>query len=127
MCDYSLEHYQSRNAETNETYTSHRFPSGSVGFIDKKDPTVAVCMACDMRLKLEKLPPNIQTKCGVGATDIATFTQLSGGLYRDGVRFSTGKTALLQELGPGVEATWEPLVAAVAKETIDSRKLEHVG
>lgn len=105
MCDYSLEHYQSRPAQQGETYTLTRFPSGSIGFIARDTPSVAVCMACDMKLKLANLPDHVQSRFGIQATDVATFTQVDGGLYRDGIRFSNGRVALLQELGPGVSAS----------------------
>ncbi len=105
MCDYSLEHYQSRPAKQGETFTLNRFPSGSIGFIAKDAPSVAVCLSCDMKVRLMNLPEHVQSRFGLSADDLATFTQVDGGLYRDAVRFSNGRVALLQELGPGVSAT----------------------
>jgi len=105
MCDYSLEHYQSRPAQQGETFTLSRFSSGSVGFIAKDQPSVAVCLACDMRLKLRAIPEHVQSRFGIGDEAPAIFTQVDGGLYRDAVRFDNGRVALLQELGPGVIAS----------------------
>lgn len=104
MCDYSLEHYQSRPARQGEEYETTRFTSGSIGFIVPGDHSVAVCMACDTRLKLERLPALLRTSLGVGGEETATFVRLEQGLYRDGVRFDNGRSASLQELGPGVRA-----------------------
>ena len=104
MCDYSLEHYHSRPAQEGEEYVSNRFPSGSIGFVVPGDQSVAVCMACDMRLKLAALPAGLQMRLGLSETEYATFTQLSSSLYRDGVQFGNGQTVSLQELGAGVLA-----------------------
>ncbi len=56
MCDYSLEMYQSRPARAGERYETHRFHSGSIGFVSPGALDVAVCMACDTELELERLP-----------------------------------------------------------------------
>jgi hypothetical protein len=37
MCDYSLEQYRSRPARVGESYLTHRFPSGTIGFIAPGD------------------------------------------------------------------------------------------
>ena len=50
MCDYSLEAYRSRPAREGEHYTTHRFPSGAVGFIAPGDKVTAICMAYDTKL-----------------------------------------------------------------------------
>lgn len=104
MCDYSLEHYRSRPAEKGETYVSTRFSSGSVGFIAPDNPAVAICMACDTKLKLTNIPTLLRVDLGISGEEAATFTTIEHGLYRDGVRFQNGKTASLQQLGPGVTA-----------------------
>ena len=103
MCDYSLEHYRSRPAQEGEEYQTHRFPTGSVGLIAPDDPTTAVCLACDMRLKLDGIPEHLPNKYSVSSTEYVTFIRLDTPLqYRDGVRFSDGTELTLQELGPGV-------------------------
>jgi hypothetical protein len=116
MCDYSLEHYQSRPAVQGEEYVSNRFPSGSIGFVVPGDQSVAVCMACDMRLRLAAVPIALQTRLGVSETDHATFTQFSTGLYRDAVRFDNGQAVTLQELGTGVHV-W--VVDALNQRAVD--------
>ena len=68
MCDYSLEHYRSRPARLGEKYETHLFESRSIGFIAPGDPTIAVCMACDTKLRLENIPEMVQRRQGVLAT-----------------------------------------------------------
>jgi hypothetical protein len=104
MCDYSLEHYHSRPAQEGEEYISNRFPSGSIGFVVPGDQSVAVCMACDMRLKLANIPAGLQSRLGIAETAPAEFARFNSGPYRDGVRFEDGQAVTLQELGTGVRA-----------------------
>lgn len=104
MCDYSLEHYQSRPARQGEEYVTNRFPSGSIGFVVPGDQSVAICMTCDMRLKLHGLPILMRARLNVTDTEVVTFARLDTGLYRDGVRLSNSRTLSLQELGPGIKA-----------------------
>ena len=104
MCDYSLEEYRSRPARQGEKYQTHQFFSGSVGFIAPGDTSTAVCMACDMRLRLEGIPEIVQEIHGVSANENVTFVRLDTWTYRDGVRFANGAIVKLQKLGPGVSA-----------------------
>jgi hypothetical protein len=60
MCDYSLEAYRSRPAQLGERYETHRFESYSVGFVAPGDPSTAVCLECDMKLRLEGIPERVQ-------------------------------------------------------------------
>ncbi|WP_144061171.1 hypothetical protein [Hyphomicrobium denitrificans] len=108
MCDYSLEMYQSRPAREGEEYVSSRFPSSSVGFISPGDSAVAICMACDTKLKLSHIPEGVQAMANVGETEEATFVQGEGSLHRDCVRFKNGRVFTLQLLGPGVTAWLVP-------------------
>ncbi len=122
MCDYSLEHYQSRPARQGEEYVTHRFASGSIGFVAPNEPSVAVCMTCDMRLKLQDLPVLMQARLKVAPFEVVTFTRLDSGLYRDGVRFDNGQLLSLQDLGPGlkaelVDALADPIPARAPLET----------
>ena len=103
MCDYSLEHYRSRPAQLGEKYVTHLFASRSIGFIAPGDPTTAVCMACDTKLRLERIPESVQRRHGVLAIEDVTFARLEDGPHHDGVRFTNGVEVTLQELGTGVE------------------------
>ncbi len=104
MCDYSLETYRSQPAREGVGYETHRFPSRSIGFVDPRNPSTAVCMACDMRLELDGIPAQVQSTYGVEAREVVTFTSLETGTYHDAVRFAKGAAITLQQLGPGVKA-----------------------
>jgi hypothetical protein len=103
MCDYSLEAYRSRPARVGERYETHRFESFSIGFIAPGDPSTAVCMAYDTKLRLEGIPEVIQRSLCASADEDVTFTRLEKGPHRDGVRFANGAEVALQKLGPGVK------------------------
>ncbi|MEM7633083.1 MAG: hypothetical protein AAF299_00885 [Pseudomonadota bacterium] len=104
MCDYSLEMYRSQPAREGVSYETHRFPSHSIGFVDPRNVSTAICMACDMRLRLEGIPRQIQGAYGVTADEVVTFVNLETGTYHDGVRFANGAEITLRQLGPGVKA-----------------------
>ena len=104
MCDYSLGAFQSRPARMGEEYISNKFPSGSIGFVSPGDRSVAICMACDLVLKLSHIPRSEQTMPDVSDSEIVTFTQIDGPMHRDSVRFRNGKVVTLQKLGPRVMA-----------------------
>src|SRR3954470_129744 len=101
MCDYSLERYRSRPAQLGERYETHRFDSGTVGFIAPGDASTAVCMAYDTKLTLEDIPERFQRAKSVSANEDVTFTRLEKGPHHDGVRFANGAEVTLQDLGPG--------------------------
>ena len=104
MCDYSLEMYQSRPARAGERYETHRFHSGSIGFVSPGALDVAVCMACDTELELEHMPLPLQQALGLPEKAKATFVRLDLGPHHDGLRFANGAEISLQRLGPGVSA-----------------------
>ena len=104
MCDYSLEMYRRIPARQGATYETHRFRSGSIGFIAADDPETAVCMACDTRLMLHDIPEPIQDAHHIKADEEVTFIRLESQTYRDGVRFSNDRQLSLQQLGTGVTA-----------------------
>lgn len=104
MCDYSLEAYRSRPAREGERYTTHRFPSGAVGFIAPGDAVTAICMAYDTKLTLEDIPQAVQKATGAQASELVTFSRIENQLFQDGVRFENGAVISLQQLGTGVQA-----------------------
>jgi hypothetical protein len=123
MCDYSLEAYRSRPAGLGEKYETHRFESHSIGFVAPGDPSTAVCIECDMKLRLEGIPERVQRTKRVSANEDVTFTRIEKGLHHDGVRFGNGAEVTLQELGTGVKAylndalssaIWKPITERVA-------------
>jgi hypothetical protein len=104
MCDYSLEAYRSRPARLGEKYETHLFESHSIGFVAPGDSSTAVCMECDMKLRLEGIPERVQRTKRVSANEDVTFTRIENGFHHDGVRFGNGAEVTLQELGPGLKA-----------------------
>jgi len=103
MCDYSLEAYRTRPARQGEHYTTHRFPSGTIGFIAPGDTVTAICLAYDTKLNLDDIPQTVQDAFGVQASEPVTFARLETSLFQDGVRFANGAEISLQRLGPGVK------------------------
>jgi hypothetical protein len=123
MCDYSLTTYRSRPAQLGERYETHQFASFSIGFIAPGDPSTAVCMACDMKLRLEDIPESVQRSYFVSPKEDVTFTRLEKGPHHDGVRFANGAEVTLQELGNGVkgwiyDALSTPLPVRVTAEAL---------
>jgi hypothetical protein len=114
MCDYSLEAYRSRPAQLGEKYETHLFESHSIGFVAPGDPSTAVCMECDMKLRLEGIPERIQRAKCVSANEDVTFAGIERGFHHDGVSFGNGAEVTLQELGPGVKGyLYDALTSAI--------------
>lgn len=120
MCDYSLEHFASRPAETGETLVLRKFPSGSPGFVGAKTdqdaiPTEAVCLAegCLLRIEL------YDAELGLGIEDIF-FTHTSPHMghtgYRDALKMADGSVRRLTSLPQGTRVRVLMLVKADAKE-----------
>ena len=123
MCDYSLEAYRSRPARLGEKYETHLFESHSIGFVAPGDPSTAVCMQCDMTLRIEGIPERVQRTKRVSINEDVTFTRIERGFHHDAVRFGNGAEVTLQELGPGVKAylydalsspIWKPITERAA-------------
>ena len=110
MCDYSLELYRSRPAQTEEQYTLHRFPSGTMGFVAARDCETAVCVPAGARLQLEGITETVQRSFGIGAVEEVVMTRLdvTGHAHRDAVRFANGKEVLLQSLNAGITCILMP-------------------
>ena len=116
MCDYSLDAYRSRPAQLGERYETHVFESYSVGFVAPGDPSTAVCMEYDMKLRLEGIPERVQRAKRVLANEDVTFARIEKGVHHDGVRFGNGAEVTLQELGPGVKGSlYDTLSSAIWK------------
>jgi hypothetical protein len=63
----------------------------------------AVCVPPGSRLVLSGIPKNLQRELGVGEIEEVQFVEITAEVntYRDAVRFSTGRQALLQQLREG--------------------------
>ncbi|NIR81940.1 MAG: hypothetical protein GWO05_01855 [Gammaproteobacteria bacterium] len=119
MCDYSLEHYRSRPAQTGERYELTQFPSGSKGLASPGDCTTAVCVPYETRLRLHAIPEDLQQCLEVRETEEATFVQFDTGRYRDAVKFDNGRIVSLQELTPGITASIAQSLERPLRETTE--------
>lgn len=126
MCDYSLEMYRSTPARQGEEYVSSRFASGTIGFTAPGDPSVAVCMACDMALQLRNIPDQLREQHRLNQTERAVFARLAGTGHRDAVRFANGSVLTLQQLGAGVEATVIDALERKPAVKTPAKKEDHV-
>jgi len=115
MCDFSLEMYRTRLAREGETYTTARFPSGTIGLAPMSGDSTPVCVPYDTCLVLEDIPQELQRSLPVRAREDVTFVRMEQGPYRDGVKFSNGAEISLQRLGPGVRATVTALLENMAR------------
>jgi hypothetical protein len=65
----------------------------------------AVCIPPGSQLRVNGIPRRLQKDLGISAEEVVTFDQISAEAYmhRDCIRFSNGRTILLQRLQPGQE------------------------
>ncbi len=110
MCDYSLEMYASRPARQSESYTTTRFPSGSIGLVSPGDRATAICVQYDTRLELADIPASVRERYGLGERETVVFARIESGAYHDGVALKDGSIVSLQQIGPGVTVGVEGLL-----------------
>jgi hypothetical protein len=129
MCDYSLYEYRSRLAKEGEMLVSHRFGTGSIGFVSQSEAAnsglsggpCAVCIPHGSTLRLSGIPKPVSKEHKVPSEAVVTLVQLGHEPYRhrDAVLFENGRRVLLQQLGDGVNAavlTLEPRESEVPSE-----------
>ena len=110
MCDYSLEMYASRPARQSESYTTTRFPSGSIGLVSPGDRATAICVQYDTKLELADIPASVRERYGLGERETVVFARIESGAYHDGVALKDGSIVSLQQIGPGVTVAVEGLL-----------------
>jgi hypothetical protein len=133
MCDYSLEHIASREAEVNETLVSTRFgDSISRGFAGVNDPNVAVCVRPGTELAFEH-DVEFENLLGAGREStgarVARFRQIDPGarhIHHDALEFPDGRIVLLTRLAEGQRATVLQLPAKPQAETVESKASDPV-
>lgn len=112
MCDYSLEHVNSRPAKVGETLVLKKFENSmSRGFVSPEQTDTAVCLLPGTELSFEqdvmcapryRFMPNLRIKARV-----ARFCQTNMHLshtHHDAVEFPDGRTILLLHLCVGQRA-----------------------
>ncbi len=121
MCDYSLEGYASRKAIEGETLTTQRFPTGTVGLIDKCHADVCVCMAPGTKLTIDKMSDSVRQVLGAEMTGPVEveFVQLvteSKWAHRDCFKGPSGECVKLNTIGAGVTVTFDIVPPAFMDE-----------
>jgi hypothetical protein len=134
MCDYSLEGLPNRLAVQGEQLVTHRFRTGSIGMASPWDIAAAttlrecdsrswwaavkswfslqteldniraVCIPPGTRLRMSRVPDQMQRSQALHPAEGVTFVQLSAEAYRyrDAIRFDNGCKVVLQTLAEGI-------------------------
>jgi hypothetical protein len=138
MCDYSLEHIMSREAEVGDKLVSQRFgDSISRGFAAVNAPDVAVCLRPGTEIAFEDDVVFDNVLCASRQTvpsRVARFRQVDKDvphLHHDALEFPDGRAVLVTRLVEGQRATVLQLPAmphAVHESTeADERQREPIG
>jgi len=113
MCDYSLHNVKSRPAQVGDRVTTHDFGTGTRGFADLQDASIAVCVrpgtelsfACEVTCLPNGLLP-WRTRRIDHRT--AIFRQINREIpteHHDALEFPDGQLVLLTRLSEGQQAT----------------------
>ena len=112
MCDYSLEHIMSREAEVGDKLVSQRFgDSISRGFAAANAPDVAVCLRPGTEIAFEDDVVFDNVLCAGRQTvpsRVARFRQVDKDvphLHHDALEFPDGRAVLVTRLVEGQRAT----------------------
>ena len=143
MCDYSLAGVPNRLVVEGEPLVVHRFSTGTMGLASPFDlvfrqphrkswwsavrdwlllsPAGSVCAVCippGARLVVRNIPERLQVQLGIGSEEEAQFIQLSATAFehRDALKFSSGRTAKLQELPAGLRMDVVSVADATERE-----------
>jgi hypothetical protein len=135
MCDYSLEHFASRDAEVGDKLVSTRFhESISRGFAGVGDPNTAVCLRPGTEIAFED-DVVFDNVLGAGRqtvpSRVARFRQVDKDtphLHHDALEFPDGRTVLVTRLVEGQRATvlQLPAMPHAAHETADTKQAQRV-
>jgi hypothetical protein len=105
MCDYSLQHVQSRPARVADRLVVHNFGTGTRGFCSPDDRSTAVCLIPGTELAFERpIVANVPTE----AHQTAIFRQIDKTVpyrHHDALELPGGQILLLTQLGEGQVAT----------------------
>ncbi len=134
MCDYSLQAFKSRPAQVGEDLKTHRFGTGSGGFIgaDGNDTVTAVCVLPgtelafkdDVTIAFTMFADKVE-----GRTARFRQTALDNPYaHHDALEFADGRVIELNRLASGLTATVLQLPAApkTAEEAKEQQRLEVV-
>jgi hypothetical protein len=114
MCDYSLQHVQSRPAKVGDKVTTRDFGIGTRGFAAPEDAGLAVCVLPGTELAFSSAVTVTHPRFLAGwkvetlAHATAIFRQVNKNesfKHHDALEFPDGRTVLLTRLSEGQEAT----------------------
>src|ERR1043166_4830553 len=119
MCDYSLQHVNSRPAKVADKLVTGNFGTGTRGFYSPEDPHTAVCVLPGTELAFQE-PVEANVPSGIHRT--AIFRQVNKTVpycHHDALELPGGQVVLLTQLLEGQAATVLQLPAApkTAEET----------
>jgi hypothetical protein len=112
MCDYSLQHVQSRAAKLGEKLVTRNFGTGTRGFCSPEDLNTAVCILPGTELAFEQ---SIDANVPLERHQTAIFRQVNKTVsytHHDALELPNGKIVLLTRLAEGQVATVLQLPAA---------------
>jgi hypothetical protein len=121
MCDYSLQHAQSRPADAAEKLVTRNFGTGTRGFCSPDDQNTAVCLLPGTELAFER---PIEAYLPTEAHRTAIFRQINKTLpytHHDALELPGGQMVLLTQLVEGQLAT---VLQLPAKPTSPEEVLE---
>ena len=105
MCDYSLQHVQSRPAKIADKLVTRNFGTGTRGFCSPDDPKTAVCVLPGTELAFEQ-PIDVNVPTSPHRT--AIFRQVNKTVphtHHDALELPNGQIILLTGLSEGQTAT----------------------
>jgi|SRR3954453_23074134 hypothetical protein len=129
MCDYSLQHVQSRVAKIADKLVTHNFGTGTRGFCSPEDRSTAVCLIPGTELAFEQpIMANVPTE----AHRTAIFRQINKDVsyrHHDALELPGGQIVLLTQLFPDQIATVLQLPAQprTEEEALEQTRAAYAG
>jgi len=120
MCDYSLHEVKTRPAKVGDKLVTHRFSTGTTGFVSPEDLNVAVCLlpGTELSFACEVRRPSLWPwSKNTVPHKTAIFRQINLGksmAHHDALEFPNGEVLLLTYLIQGQKATVLQLPATAA-------------
>jgi len=105
MCDYSLQHVRSRDANVGDKLITRNFGTGTRGFCSPDDPSTAVCVLPGTELAFEQ---PVDANVPMGTHKTAIFRQVNKTVphtHHDALEMPGGQMVMLTNLHEGQIAT----------------------
>ncbi len=130
MCDYSLQHLESRSAKVGDKLTCGKimsesgFASFTNGLFDQNAPTVAVCLLPGSEVAFARAPVKFLGLKFARKPAVATFKQINQDqplVHHDALEFADGDVRLVHDLEAGQQMT--VLQLPIDKEAAKTKRL----